>query len=204
MRSRWKWSQKDLDRLEGMICEGLSDSRIGRVLGCTAGAVNIARKRNGIAPRREVLLTAREVARRLGVGCSKVVARWIVAGYLRGRKGQRCGLNRMWYVTEDALSDFLEDPRFYHLWDPSRIRPSLKWAAATRDGTRFLTTGEVGRLLYVRPHTVSAWIHKGYLPAVRRGNWLIREGDLSGFVAPCDRPRSRLAVSLSEAPTETS
>ena len=118
MRSRWKWSREDLAHLEGMICEGLSDSRIGRVLGSTANAVNIARKRNGIAPRRKVLLTAREVSRRLGIPCSKSVAWWIRAGYLGGRKGQRCGLNRMWYVTEDALYDFLEDSRFYHLWDP--------------------------------------------------------------------------------------
>lgn len=190
MRSRYRWETKDLLTLEGMIEQGRSDAQIGRALGCTALAVNIVRKRNGIRPRRKAMLTARAVARRLGLACDKKVARWIRAGYLKGRQGQGCGLNRMWYVTEDALLDFLEDPRYWHLWDPGRLESGLRsWVRDVRNGVRFLTIGEVAARLYVQPGTVNDWIHKGYVAAVRRGNWLIRESDLLGFVPPCERPR---------------
>jgi flavin-dependent dehydrogenase len=138
------------------------------------------------------MLTARVVAAKLGLGCSKAVARWIGAGYLRGRRGQGCGLYRMWYVKEEALLDFLEDPRYWHLWEPDRVEPGLRaWVSEIRDGVRFLTTGEVGARFFVHHAAVNDWIHKGYLPAVRHGNWLVRESDLVGFVPPCERPRGK-------------
>jgi len=190
MRTRWKWQPNDLLTLEDMIREGRSDAEIGRALGCTPLAVNLVRKRNKIAPRRKVILTARQIAIRLGLDCSKTVAWWIMAGYLKGRKGQGCGLNRMWYVTEETLLDFLEDGRYWHLWQPERLEAPLRlWVNEMRDGVRFLTTGQVAAKFYVEHATVNNWIHKGYLPAVRRGNWLIRDSDLVGFVPPCERLR---------------
>jgi excisionase family DNA binding protein len=191
-RSRYRWEANDLLIIEEMIKQGHSDAAIGRTLGCSANAVNIARKRRHIAPRRKTILTARGVAARLGVRCPKAVAWWIKAGYLKGRRGQGCGLNRMWYVREEALLDFLEDARYWHLWDPARVEPGLRlWLSEVRNGVRFLTTGEVATRLCVSHCTVNDWIHKGYLPVVRRGNWLIRESDLVGFVLPCDRPRGK-------------
>lgn len=190
MRSRYRWSETDLLALAEMICEGQTDAEIGRVLGCTAQAVKVVRKRNRIPPRGKALLTARGVARRLGIPCEKTVVRWIKVGYLRARKGQRCGLNRMWYVREEALFDFLGDARWWYLWEVERLQPDLRsWAVNMRDGVQFLTTGQVATLLHVQPGTVNGWIHKGYLPAVRRGNWLVRQEDLVGFVLPCDRLR---------------
>jgi len=190
VRSRWKWQLDDLLTLEDMIGQGRSDAEIGRIFGCTPNAVNIARKRHKIAPRRKAILVARRIAVRLGLGCSKTITWWITAGYLKGRRGQGCGLNRMWYVTEEALLDFLEDARYWHLWEVERLEPQLRlWASEMRDGVRFLTTGQVAAKFYVEHATVNNWIHKGYLPAVRRGNWLIRSSDLVGFVPPCERPR---------------
>lgn len=193
MRSRYKWSQDDLWIIEEMVSWGATDVEIGRRLRATALAVNIARKRHGILSRRKALLTARGVARCLGIPCGdKTITWWIKAGYLKARKGQRCGLNRMWYVKEEALLSFLEQPRYWHLWEPARLEPRLRaWVAEIRDGVRFLTTGEVAARFYVRDTTVNSWIHKGYLSAVRRGNWLIREDSLVGFVPPCERPRAK-------------
>jgi excisionase family DNA binding protein len=192
-RSRYRWEANDLLIIEEMIEQGQTDAEIGRRLGATATAVNIVRKRRGIAPRRKAILTARVVAARLGLGCSKTVAWWIRAGYLKGRRGQRCGLNRMWYITEEALLDFLQDARYWHLWEPERLESGLRlWASEIRNGTRFLTTGEVAARFFVEHATVNDWIHKGYLPAVRRDNWLIKESDLVGFVPPCDRPRGKV------------
>jgi len=186
MRSRWKWSAEDLLRLEELLARGWTDRKIGQSLGCSAVAVQVVRKRHHIAPRGRLLLTARAVARKLGVRCSKTVAWWIRSGYLKGRRGQRAGPNRMWYVTEDALVCFLEDEGYWHLWNPAAVEPALRpWIADLRNGARFLTTGQVATRLCVGHSAVNAWIHRGLLPAVRRGNWLVREADLRGFVPPC-------------------
>lgn len=190
MRSRWKWSAEDLLRLEELLARGWTDRKIGEVLGCSAVAVQVVRKSHGIAPRSRVLLTARAVATKLGVRCSKTVVWWIRSGYLKGRRGQRAGPNRMWYVTEDALLSFLEDERYWHLWSLASVELSLRpWVAEIRNGTSFLTTGQVATRLCVVHSAVNQWIHRGLLPAVRRGNWLIRESDLQGFVLPCERSK---------------
>jgi len=190
MRSRWKWSAEDLLRLEELLARGWTDRKIGESLGCSAVAVQVVRKRNGIAPRQRLILSARAVARRLGIPCSKTVTWWIRAGYLKGRAGQRAGPNRMWYVTEDAPVCFLEDERYWHLWSPAAVEPALRpWIADLRNGARFLTTRQVATRLCVGHSAVNAWIRRGLLPAVRRGNWLVREADLRGFVLPCERSK---------------
>lgn len=188
---RAKWTAEDLLHLEELIEQGLSDLAIGKRLGCTAIAVQVARKRNKIAPRQRALLSARAVAERLGVACSKTVTRWIERGFLKARKGQRAGPNRMWYVSEDGLQRFLEDRSTWALWDPTRITDLAwrEWAMDMRRGVRLLTTGQVGRRLGFTDRAVSSWIRQGVLPAQRRGNWLISEVDLDGFVPPCEVPR---------------
>lgn len=190
MRSRWKWSAEDLLRLEELLARGWTDRKIGEDLGCSAVAVVVARKRNRIPPRRRFLLSARAVARRLGLSCSKPVAQWIKAGYLKARRCQGAGPHRMWYVTEDALLRFLEDIRYWHLWSPGVLEPSLgSWVAEMRNGVRFLTTREAGRVLCVSHYSVRRYIQAGLLPAVRCGNWLVGESDLHGFVLPCERSK---------------
>lgn len=183
-----RWEPEELQLLEDMIEEGRSDAFIGKRLNCTANAVNIARKRHKIAPRRKVLLTSRSVQVRLGVSCAKTVAWWIREGWLKGRKGQRVGLNRMWYVTEDALQQFLENRAYWHLWEPDKIidRDFRVWAKELRK-VRYLTTGEVGQRFCVQHTTVNDWIHRGLLPAVRHGNWRVLESDLQTFVPPYER-----------------
>jgi len=178
--------------LEEMIAAGKSDLSIGRVLGCTAVAINVVRKRRGITCRRKVLHSARAIAKRLGIPSGdKTVAWWLQNGYLKGRRGQGCGPYLGWYVTEEALLDFLADARYWHLWTPERIRDAnlREWITDTRNGTHFLTTGEVAARLAVHHATVNDYIHRRLLPAVRHGNWLIREQDLVGFIPPCDRSK---------------
>jgi hypothetical protein len=54
-------------------------------------------------------------------GCSKTVARWIEAGWLKGHRGWDVGTHRSWMVREEDLLDFLADPDHFHRWDPGRI-----------------------------------------------------------------------------------
>jgi hypothetical protein len=163
---------------------------MARQLGCTKIAVQIARKRNGIASRSATLLSARAVQERLGLGCSKTVTRWIKLGWLAGKRGQQVGPYRMWYVTEDALLTFLEDPAYWHVWQPERItdRHLRLWAIEERS-YRYLSVGEVAKRFCVGYAAVNNWISRGLLPAKKYGNWWIRDCDLTGFVAPNERSR---------------
>lgn len=167
---------------------GQSDDEIAHKLGTTKNAIILARKRNKIKSRTAALLTAREVARRLGLGCSKTVTPWIWKKYLYGKQGQqRGGAGRQWYITEKHLLEFLENPAYWHLWEPERIPdPALRqWTLNLRQGISFVTASEVAEQKHTSLRNVSSWIRKGYLSAVKRGyNWYIREDDLQKFVLP--------------------
>lgn len=184
------WTAERLLELEACIEKGMTDTAIGKHLGCSSNAVQIARKRNGIASRRQVMLTGHAISQKLGLTCSKRVTMWIERGYLKGRRGQQVGRSRMWYVTEEALLAFMEDPRTWPLWKPERITEKYlrDWALEIRT-VRYLRPGEVANRFAVGANAVNDWIHQGRLPAQRWGNWWIRESDLDGFEPPCERPR---------------
>lgn len=185
-RSRWAWSANDLAELDDLIGQGWSDERLAKLFGTTVNGIRLARKRHGIPSRTEALLNCRKVAEQLGIRCSKSVAHWIQQGWLRGRRGQRRGGNRQWYVTEDAVLSFLKDPDHWHRWDPARIadRDLREWAEELRAGVRFLTLPEVADRYFVQSGTVAQWIDKGLLPCVRHGNRRVRESDLVAFTPP--------------------
>ena len=178
-------------RIEELVEYGLDDVAIGQRFGCSATSIQMVRKRHKIAPRRRALLTARAVAQLLGVPCSKTVTRWIEHGLLKTRGGERVGTKRPWYVSEDDLQRFLENRDSWVLWKPERIRDLAwrEWALDMRQGTRMLTTGEVGQRLGFSDRAVASWIRKGLIPATRNGKWLIDEANLKGFVPPSDIPR---------------
>jgi excisionase family DNA binding protein len=190
-RRRTTWTPERVFRLDELIRQGRSDAQIGRALGASANAVNLARKRRHLPPRRVVILSARAVARQLGVGCAKTVVAWRARGWIRARRGQWVGANRMWYFTEEAVWDFVANPAAWHAWDPARIPEAAlrELALAVRGGTAYLTPGEVAERYFVSHMAVNDWIHRGVLPAVRWGNWRIREADLIGFVPPGQRDR---------------
>lgn len=169
-----------------LLERGWSDERIAAELGTTAIAVNIARKRHGIPSRTATLLSCRAVADRLGIPCSKTITRWIEVDWLRGKHGPVRGPYAQWQVHPDDLTAFLENPEHWHRWHPERIPdPALRsWAADFRRGVRFLTLTEVADRMCVQAGTVHQWIKKGFLPAVRNGNHLVRESDLDAFTLP--------------------
>jgi hypothetical protein len=190
MKRAPRWTPAEVAKLEELLSHGLSDAEIGQRLGRSDNAVNIARKRHGIPSRHKQLLTSRRVADRLGLGCSKKVAYWIKRGFLRGRRAAGAGRYRMWLVEEDALLAFMEDPRYWHMWTPERVKDSgeREWATEIRK-ERYLSTGEVGRRLGVVSNAVLSWIQRGCLPAKRWGNWMVKESDLEGFIPPYERSR---------------
>lgn len=185
------WTNRRLEELANLIDHGWSDVEIGAHFGKSAASIQLARKRHGIRPRSGYHLSARAVAVMLGIPCAKTVIRWIKRGYLRGRRGQQWGPYRQWYVGRGALLDFLADPAYWHLWEPERIPDTaLRYHYRAMRGERYLTHVEVAARYCVQPATVGAWLDRGLLPAVRRGNRLIPESALVGFVPPGQRSRA--------------
>ena len=166
-----------------LLEQGKSDAQIGRALNTTADSVNLYRKRHGIPARSTLLWSAREVAQRLGIGCAKTITRWIEKKWLKGRPGQAWGPYRQWYVKREAVMDFLASPEHFHRWDADRITDDFlrHYAKRARGNVRFLTVGEAAERMCVQVNTIGQWIRKGWIPAVRNGNHLIRESDLDAF-----------------------
>lgn len=181
-----KWTQAKRFELMGMIDGGWSNAQIARHLGTTEAAVQLARKRYRIPSVFSHALSARDVADIMGVGCSKTVAKWIKARLLRGIRVRHMGPHRTWKVSRDALYAFVEDERTWHLWEVDRITDvSLRrHAKRVRGDVRFLTPGEVAKRYFTSHSVVNSWIHKGYLPARKWGNWWIDERDLERFELP--------------------
>jgi excisionase family DNA binding protein len=192
-RTRQTWTQARLFRLMTLLEAGRTDEQIARELGTTPVVINLARKRRGIPSRTETLLSAGEVARRMGFGCGKKVTWLIGQGWLRGRRGQRRGPNRQWYVRPEDLLAFLDDPAHWSLWEVERIADETlrRYAEKVRGGVRYLTQSEVAERLFVDRGTVQQWIDKGWLPASRHGrsNRLVREDDVAAFERPGIRRR---------------
>lgn len=185
-----EWTVADDSDLRELLWAGHDYDTIARRLGRSRNAIVIRCKRHLRLRllRVPTLLTCREVATLLGLGCSKTVTRWIELGWLPGRK-TRIGTRHVWRIHDLDLYDMLMNEQTWMAWAPERITdPDLRqWTAELRAGApRWLTTGEVARRLGFVVGAVHRWIVEGRLPAVRYGNWYIRESDLVGFVAPID------------------
>ncbi len=180
---RFCWDAERLEVLYGLVERGLDDAAIGARLGCSAEAVHLARRRNGIPSRSRLTLSARDVAEMLGKGCAKSVVRWIEAGWLKGRRAYRQGPHRVWIVAWGDLEAFVRDEDHWHRYEPERIaHPWLRrLALEARGGLRFLAHAEVAAICGVERDTVGNWLDHGWLRCQRDGNRVIRSDWLEEF-----------------------
>lgn len=190
----WRtWSLPRRFQLMGYMERGWDDERIARRLGTTAVAVKLTRQRYGLGDHARAVLTARAVARRLGLGCVKTVTQWIEHGWLAGHRGRRQGRSRTYVIRESAVLAFLEDPRHWHRYDADAIADD-RWRAygrTCRGDVRLLRAGEAASIACVAVNTISQWIRKGWLPATKRGsNWFARSDDLAVTLERRDRTGS--------------
>lgn len=186
------WTPLDLERLERLIELGYSYDAIGRRLGRSRNAVVIKAKRRGVGLLRTTqAMTAGEVARLLGIGCSKTITRWIGDGWLKARNGGQSD-HPIWRIQHLDLLTFLECSDYWMAWEPAQITdPGIRgWTEELRRGQpRWLTPGEAGQRCGVSARAVYRWIAMGYMPSKRYGNHWILESDLEGWVLPCERSR---------------
>ncbi len=183
------WTEAAKQRCMLLVEEGLPNTLIAKRIGRSENAVHVfasrhlQRKRRGCPGYRP--LSARAVARMMGVGCCKTVTRWVCRGWLQGHRKLRAGPNRRVAVQYSDLLSFLENSEHWHRWNADAIKDSTlqRFVAETRS-VRYLTPGQVARRFFVQPSSVNDWIHRGLLPAKRWGNWWIADGALEGFVPP--------------------
>lgn len=197
--ARWRekarpWTTADVDRLLRLVEEGHGYDVIARRLGRTRVAVEVRCKRIGACvTTTPATLSARATSRALGLPCSKTVVYWIGLGWLPARNAGRAD-RPLWRITWENLTAMLERRETWMAWDPARIADLAlrEWAKELREATggRWLSIGEVAERYCVDGRAVNVWIHKGWLPATRYGNWWVWSGDLEGWVAPCERSRA--------------
>jgi len=179
--SAWRhnWTPADEARLAEMIDDHRSYAEIAKALGRTECAIRLHCKRRGMPLSKAAGMTINRVGRLLGVD-PKAVSWWCNERWLKAHDiGMHVHSGWVRVVEMDDLLAFLERERYWHLWRPERIRDSgiREWATELREGVRFLTVGEVAERLCCTVSWVSELIRRGRLPAVRRGNWLVRERD---------------------------
>ena len=185
-RGKLKWPPERRYRLICLVDEGKSNVEIAAALETTERAVELARKRYHIAPVAAHSLSATDVMRIMGLADAKTVTKWIERGFLQGTRIRRMGPYRQWLIRRDDLYAFVEDERTWHLWHIERITDRMlqRYAEQARGDVQFLTPGEVADRMFVGTNAVNHWIHAGYLPARKWGNWWIDERDLEHFEKP--------------------
>jgi hypothetical protein len=175
-----------------LIDDGYSYDHIARRLRRSPLAVRVkCKKLNYRLLHTRAAMTARDAQRLLGTRCSKTVTRWITDYGLKARNGGE-PKRSLWRIQWLDLMEWLEEPTHWMAYDPAKVaeRTLREHLTEIRAGQpRWLTVGEVARRYSVSVKAVIQWREKGLLPMTRYGNWYVRESDLDGFVAPCERSK---------------
>lgn len=202
---RRDWTHEDVDRLVSLLDAGFDYDYCARQLRRTRTAIVVKTKRVRCKmTKRPTVLTARQIADAMGVPCSKIVTRWIAQGWLNARAANSHG-RVIWRIVWDDLMAFLERPEAWISWSPARIIDETLRERAyelRQNEDRLLSQGDVAARYCVHVHTVSQWLDKGWLPFRRygaRGNRMIPESTLVGWVPPCMRSKAGIPKHMGRA-----
>lgn len=116
------------------------------------------------------------IGRLLGID-GKTPAWWADQGWLVSHRYGQHKRGAFRIVEYDDMLAFLSDPRYWHVWDPERIRDAglRLWARELREGVVFLTLPEAAARLCMSPAGVNRAIREGRLPAAKYGGyWRVR------------------------------
>ncbi len=165
-----------------------SPREIAEKLGRSEIAVKLKLKRLGYKWIQGVngFLTMQAVSKLFGVD-GHAVEWWIESGWLKAsRFSVGMGVHRARKIAHEAICAFIEDERYWHLWEPARMKPGgLKgYAEEVRDGRGvFLTTGELGMLACYGHSWIRVLIRRDVIKARKRGaNWKIAEEEAHRFL----------------------
>lgn len=203
-RAQKRWTQEELDYLGGKY--GLiSDRAICRNLQRSPNAITIAAIRKLHSNRKMNFYSGYELARALGVPCSKTIINWASAGWIQVRKSVvRQGAFRAWLFREENIVKFLrERPWLFDLKKmPEHYFRSIVQAEYDRDP--WYNCQEAAPFLGVKTDdAVQRYILRGWLPAAKRpggpwqGVWIIRRSAIEKFLASDPRPKHKFDMTSS-------
>lgn len=195
-KERRDWTEEELEYL-GDTYGILPDKQICEHLHRSRNSIVLASKRHLKINRKANFYTAKEVAKLLGVACSKTVTEtWQEKGFIKGRKSTvRCGLNMMWLFSEQDIEDCLRKypwlVKMEKVEDRNQFRRILKeeWE---RDP--WYTSEQAGSLLGVHFHTVVKYLNQGLLQGVKKpalcwqGEWVIRRSNIQAYLTKWENP----------------
>jgi len=193
------WTERDLRWLSenyGL----LPDREICKHLGRTFSSILLASKRLIHINRKMNFYTASEVAREMGVPCSKVITGpWMLHNYIRGKRSHvHCGSTRTWLFTyEDIEKALMKRPWIAHLESmPVNYFRHLVESEYERDPWYSVT--EAALLLGVKDgYRAALYIRKGWLKGefshtgANNRHWVVRRSAIQKFLDKDPRPEHR-------------
>jgi hypothetical protein len=155
-------------------------TELARILDRSVDAIKIHRKRHlNISGDTTIHETGQDVARILGLSCSKAVTKWINRGILPGKSISTA--RPIYAVKRDDLRRFALTPDNWVYFNPERIAdPGLRRLVLIRKarwGDEWWTTGQVAAHHGVDSRTIVQCIYRGALPGKRWANWRVKRSD---------------------------
>lgn len=208
-RAQKRWTEEELNYLSAKY--GLAkDSTICRNLQRSPNAIVEKAKRRLNANRKLNFYCAGELARALGVPCSKTIIGWAEAGWLRVRRSVvQAGPTRAWIFREKNVVTFLK--KMPWLFNPKAMPEHFFRSVVRAEYERdpWYSCEEAAAILALKTaDAVQRYIYRGWLPAVKKpggpwqGKWIIRRSAIELFLANDPRPSHRAeTVSLSRKQT---
>lgn len=197
-RAGRNWRPAELDFL-GNKYGLISDRSICQHLQRSPNAIRIAAYRKLRMNRKMNFYSALELARTLGIPCSKTLINWVEAGWLSARRSVvRQGPFKAWRFMEKQIIKFLHSKPW--LFNPNKM-PQHYFRSIIQDEYEkdpWYGCKEAAPLLGVKTDdAVQRYIFRGWLPAVKRpggpwqGAWVIRRSDIERFLANDPRPTTK-------------
>lgn len=174
------WSRADVLLLEAQFGE-LTDDALARKLGRTVLGIRLKAKKLGLH-KRDVGLSAREVALLFAVDETVVSKVWIRRGVLKARRSSFFqGPNRMWVVDERELERFIDEQA--HWFDAIRMMDSPYRDRALCNG-RWYSLPDVMYLTGRHAHVLNKELRAGRWPGRKRGtHWMVHESTIPAIAA---------------------
>lgn len=194
-RALKRWTEDELEYLSnkyGLI----SDRAICRHLQRSANAIRIAAIRKLHSNRKMNFYSGHELARTLGIPCSKTIISWVEVGWLKARRSPvRQGPFRAWLFQDKNIIAFLHTRPW--LFNPKKMPEHYFRSIIREEYNRdpWYTCQEAAPLLGIKTDdAVQRYINKGWLPGHKRpggpwqGRWVIRRSAIEKFLANDPRP----------------
>lgn len=199
-----RWTETEAHIASEMIAAGYGVGEVAAALGRSHDSVGVFMKRRKLYIsdlRAGWVFSASEVARILGLKCSKTVNRWVDRGWMRGRAmpskaGVRRGKGVRTVISWTALESFLQDRQHWMRWDPARIvdaewRDVAMQARQSANG-RWVRVSQWCREHHFSGGTAAVWVARGEVrnAVMHNGHWYVWSEEIDAFVPPCMRERS--------------